>query len=622
MAKFVIECPRCGTYHNVSTSIFAKRTVDCQCGYTINIKEDRIVTRECPHCKNTVVYDQAKGSSAVCPVCKHKLVTEEAMKQTVEILCPSCSCELLVGKEETNHVCPLCDTEIDVQSQIKKQEMRKEGVISVIKYEGPNDVFVWKHPIEDFTLGSQLIVHESQEALFFKDGKALDLFGAGRYTLATNNIPLLKDLYKIPGNVEAIFHSEVYFINLVTHMGIKWGTDSKVRMFDPISGMHVEIGACGSFNLQIVDSRRFVLKLVGTTGGMTQDDILDSVQLAGIANGKSFPITILLGKFKSLIISKVKSFIAKTIRENDINILEVDEHIELISQVLKQKINEVLKEYGLYMPEFFVTTILTPDDDPNFRRMKEQYAERYLKVQQERILIAEAEVAQQRKIIEAQTQAQEEIIAAQAQAEAYRLQAQAEAQEMQMKGYTYQQETQREVAKAAVSNMPNGGGEGGGMSGMLGGMVNLGVGLGVMGEVVGQVKSAVNPMMSAGQEIASTMGNPGWNCACGAKNIQTPFCPQCGNKKVEEAPGWDCACGAKNIHSAFCPQCGSKKVEEAPGWTCTCGATNLHSVFCPTCGTKKPVEPVGWDCECGQKNLQTEFCPVCGTKKGGVTNEE
>lgn len=57
------------------------------------------------------------------------------------------------------------------------------NIISVIKYEGDNQTFIWKHPKEDFTLGSQLIVHESQEAIFFMNGQALDLFGAGRYTL-------------------------------------------------------------------------------------------------------------------------------------------------------------------------------------------------------------------------------------------------------------------------------------------------------------------------------------------------------------------------------------------------------------------------------------------------------
>ena len=75
--------------------------------------------------------------------------------------------------------------------------MGKE-LISVIKYEGPNDVLIWKHPTEDFNLGTQLIVHESQEAIFFRDGKALDLFGAGRHTLTTQKLPLLDKIYKIP----------------------------------------------------------------------------------------------------------------------------------------------------------------------------------------------------------------------------------------------------------------------------------------------------------------------------------------------------------------------------------------------------------------------------------------
>ena len=58
-------------------------------------------------------------------------------------------------------------------------------IADIIKYEGDNSTFIWKHPIEDFNYGSQLIVHESQEAIFFRDGHALDLFGPGRYTLET-----------------------------------------------------------------------------------------------------------------------------------------------------------------------------------------------------------------------------------------------------------------------------------------------------------------------------------------------------------------------------------------------------------------------------------------------------
>ena len=81
------------------------------------------------------------------------------------------------------------------------EEIKKDGLASIIKYEGDGDTLVWKHPIEDFNLGSQLIVHESQEAIFFKDGKALDLFGAGRYTLATQNIPMLENLQDWSGEM-------------------------------------------------------------------------------------------------------------------------------------------------------------------------------------------------------------------------------------------------------------------------------------------------------------------------------------------------------------------------------------------------------------------------------------
>ena len=227
---------------------------------------------------------------------------------------------------------------------------KREGIISVIKYEGPNNVFAWKHPIEDFNTGTQLIVHESQEAVFFKDGKALDLFGSGRYTLETQNIPLMRDTLRIPSNAETMFHAEVYYVNLTTQMGIKWGTDSKVRLFDPASGLHVEIGACGSFNLRVTNSRKLLVKIVGTTEGFRQGEVLE---------GDGFTT----GKFKSLIMNKVKSNLARIIKEQNINILEVDENLDTLSDAMKISINETLDDYGMVMPEFFITTIMTPDDD-------------------------------------------------------------------------------------------------------------------------------------------------------------------------------------------------------------------------------------------------------------------
>ena len=361
----------------------------------------------CPKCGNHVVFDQSKGDDAKCPVCNAQINTIEHKAQLAEFTCPSCACKLSADKNASSYTCPLCDTVINVQERIAKEEVKNQGLASVIKYEGNNETFVWKHPIEDFNLGSQLIVHESQEAIFFRDGKALDLFGAGRYTLSTQNIPLLENLYKLPTNTDEVFHSEVYFNNLTTQMGIKWGTDSKVRLFDPASGLHIEIGACGNFSLRVNDSRKLLIKLVGTASEFTQTDII----------GGGYSITSVVGKFKALVMTKVKANLARTIKDNNINILEIDEYIDTISDNLRVIINETLDEYGLFMPEFFVTSVMTPDDDPNFKRLKQQFADKTLKVREEEIRKAEAEAAQGRKILEAQTEAQLKMVGAQGEAE-------------------------------------------------------------------------------------------------------------------------------------------------------------------------------------------------------------
>ena len=457
MSKFVIECPNCGKYAEAKTGFFARKKIDCACGYTINVRTDKLAARKCPHCGNDVVFDQSKGEKARCPVCGEPINTMAEQTKMEEFSCAQCGVRLKATKTVATYICPVCDFENNVQERLTTERIRKDGLASIIKYEGDNETLIWKHPIEDFNFGSQLIVHESQEAIFFRDGQALDLFGAGRYTLETQQLPLLEKLYKLPTDTEGTFHSEVYFINLATQMGIKWGTDSKVRLFDPTSGLHLELGASGEFNIRVSDSRKLLLKVVGTAGTLGQ------AQLLGSGTSKGF--------FRAMVMTQVKSFLAQTIKENAINVLEIDEHLMALSQALRDRINVSLAEYGLNMPEFFVGRVVTPDDDPNFRRMKEQYAEQYLLVRQEQIRKREAEAAQQRMAVEAQTAAQMKIIGAQgeaealkiqkaAEAEAYRMQAEAEAMEMKMKGYTYQQETSRQVGLEAMKNGLGGSGTG------------------------------------------------------------------------------------------------------------------------------------------------------------------
>ena len=582
MSKFIIECPECGRYASASTGLFASNSIKCSCGFKIKVNRDKIASKQCPSCGNMVVYDQSQGKHARCPVCKKKINESADLSNVIDFRCPSCSCHLSADRNADYYFCPLCDTKIDVQAQVAKEKIKNDGVVSVIKFEGPDDVFVWKHPIEDFNLGSQLIVHESQEAIFFKDGKALDLFGSGRYTLATQNLPLLEELYKLPTNSNEVFHSEVYFFNLATQMNVRWGTDSKVRMFDPASGLHIELGASGSFNLRMLDSRKLLLKIVGTTSEFSQNDVI------GLNSGK----------FRPLIMNRVKANLARIIKEQNINILEIDEHLDTISDQMKTVINETLLDYGLMMPEFFVTTIVTPDDDPNFRRLKQQFAEKTLRVREEEIKKAEAEAAQGRKLVEAQTEAQMKVVdaqgeaealkvKAQAEAEAYKLQAFAEAAEMQAKGYTYQQETARQVGLEAMQNGITGGS--GGTGGSLGDLAGLGVTLGAMGSVINMTKEALNPIMGQSADLGSGFAN------VAAGNV--PAGTQSQGVVVQQ----------QSVTASAQPTI----------WNCVgCGLTGITSKFCPDCGMPRPVIKLTWDCKnCGTKEITSKFCPECGQKR-------
>lgn len=202
----------------------------------------------------------------------------------------------------------------------------------LIKYEGDNTSFIWKYPHEDFNCMTELVVHESQEAIFVANGQMADTFGPGRYKLDAKNIPILTSLINLVTGVSE-FHSEVYFINKTVQMAIKWGTDSKVRFVEPTLGLPVELGASGEMNLAVSDGRKLLLKLVGTTGGIAWDK-----------EGAGFTKS-LQASFRPMISTVVKSNLSAAIKQKNIDIVEVDEHLGELSKVLHEKINPEFQEY-------------------------------------------------------------------------------------------------------------------------------------------------------------------------------------------------------------------------------------------------------------------------------------
>ena len=608
MSKFVIECPNCGKYAEAKTGFFAKKKIDCACGHTINVRTEKLAGRECPHCGNMVVFDQTKGEKAKCPVCHEPINTMAEQNKVEEFSCEQCGIRLRTSKTAATYVCPVCDHVNDVQERLKTEEIKKDGLASIIKYEGDNDVFVWKHPIEDFNLGSQLIVHESQEAIFFRDGQALDLFGAGRYTLETQQLPLLEKLYKLPTDTEGTFHSEVYFINKTVQMAIKWGTPDRVRFIDPLTGAPLEIGASGEMNLQVKDARKLLIKLVGTTAGIAwgeQEGFAKSLQ----------------NTFRPLIVNAVKANLPAVIKAQQIDLLEIDERVAELSQCLREKILPGFEEYGLTIPQFYVNHVVLPEEDPNFKRIRELHtvmlqtqvlqAEAAVKTAEARseaayrtaqeqskaaIAAAEREAVLEKQLTEtevARREAERTIIQAQAQAEAARMAGLAEAAVMQAKGYTERDVIQAEVQKAYAAGIGEMGSSGGGGGSALGDIASLGVTLGALGGVVGMTKDAMAPMFGGAQQPIApvtpvTPASAGWNCACGQMGITGNFCSNCGAKRPAPAAsaGWNCACGEMGIIGNFCPNCGTKRPAPAV-WNCACGETGISGNFCPNCGTKR-----------------------------------
>lgn len=326
-------------------------------------------------------------------------------------------------------------------------------IADVIKYEGDNSTFIWKHPREDFNSLTQLIVHESQEAIFFMNGQALDLFGPGRYTLETQNIPKIGKVLNRTTDGETPFHCEVYFINKTEQMSIKWGTDSKVQYVDPTYGFPISIGASGEMSLRVEDGRKLLVRLVGTEDFLTQ---------SGLVN-----------KFRGFLMTRVKTYIAQVIKANAINIFEIDENLTAFSENIHKLLIPDFAEYGLSLEKFFVTTIVKPDGDRQYEKFKELHFRQYADV-------AEAKLRQQTDLIYAQTEAQKVVIDSQAQATK-------RAQE----GYTYAQERGFDVAEKVAQNEA------------VGQFTNMGVGLGTMagvgGAVGGVVGNAVNDAMTATQ---------------------------------------------------------------------------------------------------------------------------
>lgn len=230
------------------------------------------------------------------------------------------------------------------------------AIIDLVKWNGNPNILAWKFPSEELSTWTQLIVNETQEAYLVKGGVYQGPFGAGRHTLTTENIPLLSSLIDIPFGGKSPFTAEVWYINRVTNLDVRWGTPDAIQLLDPKYRIIVPVRAFGQYGIKITDPKKFLLKLVGTLPGFDTDTLADY--------------------FKGALTTKIKSQIAAAIIKNGKSVLEISADLETLSNILKESLAPEMDEYGVGLSQFNIHSINVPEDDPAFQTLSDALAAR------------------------------------------------------------------------------------------------------------------------------------------------------------------------------------------------------------------------------------------------------
>ena len=211
--------------------------------------------------------------------------------------------------------------------------------IEVIQWkEDTGEDMVYRFPGSDeIKMGAQLIVSESQSAVFFRDGKALDVFGPGRHTLSTMNLPILTKFMSWPFGFKSPFQAEVYYASRRVFTNQKWGTREPVVFRDTEFKM-VRLRAFGIFSMRIADPQIFVNTIVGTQQRFTTDDI------------ESF--------LRDMIVSRLNDVLGETLK----TLLDLPKYYDELGVALKTRVREDFGKYGLELVDFYINSITPPED--------------------------------------------------------------------------------------------------------------------------------------------------------------------------------------------------------------------------------------------------------------------
>lgn len=216
---------------------------------------------------------------------------------------------------------------------------KKQFIDSVEWNEHGDGVLAFKYPMHDNEIqnGGTLTVRETQAAMFINEGQIADVFGPGRYTLATKNLPILTTLKNWDKAFASPFKSDVYFFSLREQVNQRWGTQQPISLRDKELGP-LRVRAHGSFSYKLNDPKMFFKKLSGSRDLYTTED-LD-------------------GQLKAMILTNLASYFGRA----EVSFFDMAANQSKFSDTLKAAMAGGFAEYGLQLANFFVQSISLPDE--------------------------------------------------------------------------------------------------------------------------------------------------------------------------------------------------------------------------------------------------------------------
>ncbi len=189
----------------------------------------------------------------------------------------------------------------------------------------------------EIKMGAQLIVRDNQSSVFFKDGKGLDVFGSGRHTLTTKNLPILTKILALPWGFKSPFRAEVYFVNMKTFLNQKWGTKDPVAFKDSRLGL-VRLRAFGLYTFKIKEPVLFINSVVGTQGVYTSEMIGDYLR------------DVVVARMNDLFGEKLDS------------IFELPQFYDELAVEIRDRLVNDFSKYGMELTDFFISSITPPPE--------------------------------------------------------------------------------------------------------------------------------------------------------------------------------------------------------------------------------------------------------------------